>query len=247
MSLLALKTAAYDILQIASPSAADDVTLLMCFNHARLQAERKHDFELSKGTAYLTVDSENGATIASAQASFANSAPTGATVATKTIRRGTQIRNSDDDGWVDAEVMSFDKYHSLVNRAQRETPWDVLSAAQDPEQVVDVFDTRNVLYIDGPTIYTTSDTDVVAKLRIYKYLDSYASFNASADFLITYCPDYLLWASIVQFNHKKGVYLPRNEGSIDPSSPLGMMNAAWEAAVVWDRYMVEGGTYIIAE
>lgn len=244
MSLATLKTAAYDILQVTSPSAADDVTMLMAFNHARLKAERDHDFVLSKGLAYLAVTATTGSLLSAATAGYTAGAPSGSAVTMKSIRHA-KVYDDTAAEWVRAEVMSLDKYEGLIERADRDQPYNGTLSGSIEGTSYQVFDTRHVLYIDGPTIYTPSTTGIDAKFFCYKWLDNYASFAAADDFLITYGPDFLLWDVVVQFNHKKGTFIPRNDGSLSP--PTEMRDAAWESLIKWDAYMGNTSNYIIAE
>ncbi len=244
MSLATVRTNVWDMLQVASPSASDDVLLLQAFNHTRLWAERTHDFGAAKTVAYITVTATTGSLLSTATAGITSGVPSGSAVDIKSVRRA-EVYNT-DGSFSGATLMSREKYWGLIDRANNLSEFSEQDRTSiSGENVQSVFETKNVLYQDGETLYTPSTANVVARLWVCKWLAPYTS-TASTDFLVARGEDFFFWDAVVQMNLKKGVFLPRNEGSIDPSSPLGMRNSAWEALVLWDSYRDQYNTEILA-
>lgn len=248
MSLSTIKTAAYDILQIASPSAADDVTMLAVLNQCRLDACRRHDWLATEAVGYLRVAATTGSLLSATTVGYTvGVGPSGSALDVKSLRFA-RTYDSTNAVWVPAELMRQDVYESLVVRATRQQPDGypaaVASSLSPWEEPFTSYDTRNLILIDGPTLYSLRDEAVDVKLWSHKWLTAYGSFAASADFLITYGEDYMMWYAVCAFNHKKGVFVPRNEGSLDPSSPQAMRDAAWESLLLWDAYQRQQTNYI---
>lgn len=250
MSLATIKTAAYDILQVSSPSAEDDVSMLAVLNHCRLTASRDHDFVAMEATGYLTVAATTGGSLSDTKVGYTvGVGPSGSALDVKSLRFA-RTYDSTNGVWVPAQLMRMETYEALVVRADRVSETGYPSAVSVPtstwEEPFKAFDTRNLILIDGSTLYSLRDSSVDVKLYTYKWLTAYASFSATADFLITYGEDYMMWFAICAMNYKKGVFLPRNEGNIDPSSPQAMRDAAWASLLTWDTYQKQQTNYIQA-
>lgn len=244
MSLATIRAAAYDLLQVSAPTAADDVTTLALLNQARLWAEKNHDFNLTKTVAYLTVTAETGSSLATAQAGYSGSAPSGAVVPIKKVRK-IKTRDTTQNVWVRGEYMSLDLYESLQYRQDRAVPYGGYPSDYEETMVI-LPETRNLVYHDGDTVYVPGDENVDVQLRVYKWLASYATIGATDDFLITYGEDFLMWYVVAMFNHKKGTFVPRNEGSIGPESPFAQLDRAWQALVLWDTYSTDPANTILS-
>lgn len=217
-----------------SPTAADDVTLLSAFNQIRLDAERKHDFVASETVGYLRVTASTGSLLSATKVGYSSGAPSGSSLSVKKLRWG-RTRDAANDGWVPATFMKKDTYEALLVNGNRRN-----EGYYNMEQERNTFDesrlpeTRNLLLMDGFSMYSLRDTDVDCQLWVNSWLTAYASFAATDDWFITYCADYLQWAAVVFMNKKKGVFLQRNEGSLGEDSAVAMRDAAWDSVLLWD-------------
>lgn len=247
MSLTTIRDAVWGMLQVAAPTAGDNVLLLMALNNARLWAEREHDFALTKGVGYITVDADTGTPLTETLAEFLAGVPDGDAVDVKSIRFA-KVWDTTNENWVDADHMSIEVYNGLIKRGNQLGPYvdnvTSLSLGVNPQNV---FSTKNVLYLDGDQLYTHSDDDVQAQLWVFKWLPAYADFDADDDFLITRCQDFMLWEGVYQLNLLKGVFVPRNEGSLTPEYVIQMKQSAWDTIIKWDAFRHENNTYILSE
>jgi len=264
MSLQTIRDTVWDILlqEAASPSPADNFTVLTALNAVRLDAERNHDWVASKRVAYLRVMATTGSLLSTATEGYsAGVGPTGAQVRIKGIRRAR--RGSGEGNWAPAHVMTYDKYETLLVSADRKgsiglagDEWrpsyydgtDPQMKTMVEEQYRSFLSTKAVLLQDGLRAYVNEDADQDFKLWVYEWLPPYLNMGTDDDFMITYGSDYLLWGAIEWLNFKKGAFLPRKEGSITPEMVTAMKDKAWASLQLWDAYMQQtDNTYIGAD
>lgn len=247
MSLATLRTAVWDLLlqEDASPTAADDVTLLAAFNHIRQDAERKHDWVATEAVGYLRVTATTGSPLSDTKVGYSSGAPSGSALLVKQPRYA-RIRDTANTRWVRATLMKPDVYEALRNKQINtvECVGELRDGSYDESDEPDLYDTRNLLLLDGLSMYTQSTSNVDVKLWCYQWLAAYANTSAPDDFLISYGSDYMLWATVCFLNKKKGTFLPRNEGSLTEDSPIAMRDAAWESLLLWDSGLKNYTTFI---
>lgn len=248
MSLTTIQTAVWDMLleEGQSPTAADDVSLLAALNHARLDAERKMDWVASESVGYVTIPATTGALLSATKAGYTvGVGPSGSALDIKQIRWARTFENGTT--WCPAKVQKQSTYEALLVRGDRENNswWPI----EDPVQAWSesrLPETRNLLLLDGLSIYTLRASSVDARLHCYTWLSAYTSFTAPDDFLITKGEDYLMWSAILQMNVKRGVFLPRNEGSLTEEAISGRKESAWESLLLWDSGLKNQNDYILA-
>ena len=230
MSLSAIKTAAYSLLQVSAPTAADDVLMLELLNQARVKAEREHDFYLTYAPAYMSV-AETGTLLSTAKAGFTSGVPSGSTVTGLKKVEKAWLYDATSSRWSKCAWMEEQLYTQLMERADSlESPDFWGDTTSSP-----AFPSRRVLYTVGQTVML-HDWDATAQVRLHAYhwLPAYASFAAPDDIIIQYGADFLMWSAVIAFNHLKGTFIPRHEGSLGP--PTDMRDEAWSSLVLWDSF-----------
>lgn len=245
MPLSDLKTALYKLLQIPSGDQAGyDTHALLAFNHAQKSAQLRHDFAMCQSRGYLVVTAETGSLLASAQAGFSSEAPTGATVSFKSITRA-QIRYS--SAWYPALFMKYEEYASRLERAERNTNvlerYESVSQGQVDADPLLPFATRNVLTWEGGRIYSLLASNVTVRLFGQTWLTAYTAFT-DTDFLVEHGSSFLLWEAALHMNHMTGTWLPRSEGELPP--PESLRDKAWEDLILWDSYMHQTQSDLVA-
>lgn len=236
MSLQTIRDNAFEILQLSSAQQTASATLsLALLNQARLKAERDHDFVLCNVMAYLSVTATTGSLISTATDGLTSGVPSGSTVLVKSIKRVEAYINSQ---WVQLRLLNRESY------AERQYKFDSLNTypwtMNDPEPLPTTLATDDgslVVWWFGGTLFTNSTSAVVLRLYCSKWLASYATIGATADFMITYGEDWLMWSLVVALNHKSGTFVPKNEGSVDIGGPLGMRGEAWDSLILWDTHL----------
>lgn len=242
MSLATIQTAVWDILQVDSPSSADNVTLLAALNQIRVDAERRHDWVASESVGYLRVTAVTGSPLSDTKVGYSSEAPSGASLDVKQIR---WVRTRDNAQWIPGWWMNRSVYEAgLVSMDRTQSAiWDVNNVLTNWWKIR-LPETRNLILQDGLTLSSLRETDVDVQIACYKWLDAYASFSAPDDFLIQRGADYMMWAAVTFMNKKKGVFLPRNEGSLGEDSPQAMRDAAWDSLLLWDTGLRNNQTFI---
>lgn len=242
MSLTTLRTALYDVMNVPSgEQSALHTSALLAFNHARQNAEKLHDFALAKGVGYLSVAATTGTSLADALAGFTSEAPSGDEVSFKSVE-SADVRST-TPSWVPASYMTKAKYDARMQRSDRQTPYMYSPTTNDPYTGL-AFETRNVLYWYGNTVFTPSETAVTARLYGVLWLPEYEDWDADDDFLITYGSEYMLWYAALWLNNKKQTWIPRKEGSLLP--PDQNLQNAWNALLLWDEYKSQTPLDILA-
>jgi hypothetical protein len=63
------------------------------------------------------------------------------------------------------------------------------------------------------------------------------SNTATSDFFLLYGASYLQWEIIIELNYFFKTFVPRQEGNL--ASPEKQRDAAWQAFLEWDSYLVD--------
>ena len=249
MSLTTIRDAAYQLLQLASPSSDDNVLMLQALNDARLKAERTHDWWLSYDVAYMSI-AETGTLLSTAVAGFSSGAPSGSAVSVKKVMKLFAYQST-TAYWVPGQLLDEQGYHGLIERGDRGvgySGWEWPTTDNVVGQnLLQVFSTRPTVYSVGPKMFLHNwSATTHLKLYVYKYLSAYSVIGASDDFLVTYASDWLMYEIALLFNLKRGTWLPRNEGSLSPDELRGRRDEAWESLLLWDAHLRPMPTDILA-
>lgn len=247
MSLITIQTAVWNILQVGAPSSGDDAFLLTALNSARRTAELKHDFVLADGVGYLNVAATTGSLLGAAQVDYSGTAPTGDAVNFKVIKEA-YVRNTGTDGqmWSRGEWISRELYTGLVSSSQRQG-LRFNGYGNDLSEEECLYGNKNYVLYYGPKVWVPGTAAVDVQLFGNVWLADYADFSAPDDFLTLYGQDYLMWSAVIWLNSKYGVFLPRNEGSLDVSYLYKIQNEAWENLLVWDSFKKQPQNYVLAD
>lgn len=252
MSLATIQTAVWNILQVGAPSSADEAFLLTALNSARRTAELKHDFVLADGVGYLNVIATTGSLLGSAQVGYSDGSPTGDQVNFKVVKEayvGTKGTGVGGSMWSRGEWISRELYAGLVNSSQRQGLRFSGGGGYGNDLSEDEcwYGNKNYVLYYGPKVWVPSTVDVDVQLFGNVWLPEYADYNAPDDFMVLYGQEYLMWSAVIWLNSKFGVFLPRNEGSLDVSYLYKMQNEAWENLLVWDSFKKQPQNYVLAD
>lgn len=198
--------------------------LLRACNNARLYAERKVDFELSKVDAQLSIASiTDGADLSGAVLYGTATAVSVKKIITPylVMENGTQYP---------VDLWSRKKWDDRVKRKyEGAKPTDNFDYAGLTEAPFVVIRDGNKVFVTPadtesfPTIFTLY-------MNIVKWLDEYDE-DADNDFLLDYCFDWLMYRAIFELNF----YLKEDE-RVNLSSAL--VADAWDSLVKWNNELM---------
>lgn len=169
--------------------------VLYALNDARKSAQREHSFEMLRGDAFLST-SEIGANWQTG----CKTTPGGATA--RLMKRVDSIYNFSTStitaGTLYARTSKIDFGH--VSDFKRELPVDGGTVFASQTASSSLLARRKFAYMNGATLHvTTVDTAANVMLNGITFLDDLADGN-DPDVFLTYFPDWLHWATLIQLN-----------------------------------------------
>jgi hypothetical protein len=228
-----------------------DVMIPRALNNARLWAERKHHWEMSKGSVYARANAASGYAV-DTQRSFLLLSEIDPPV--------------DDAGEPLTDTRQFYPMKSLlaVHEQNTDGTWTQYMlrlegasqrlALQRRDLQIEMQDwprTENFGQYDSPyftvngtAVYVKPERDAVLRLDGFLWMPTYISgfsdlTDAYEDFFLKYVPDVLIWKAVIDCNYITQTFVPRQDGNV--GMPKDMLADAWDSAMDWDSYMHQQG------
>lgn len=230
-TVLELKTAVAGFMQreldvfVRNGPPEVDLLLRAC-NNARLYAERRLDFELSKVQVDFAM-TLGGQTAISAATLYG----TATAVSIKKIVR--PYLHMTAGGEYPVELWSKSKWAARLQRRYEKAGVTPLDTSQE----IDITDLAPLVVVqDGPNIFVapadtaTLQSTFTVSADAIKWLDAYAD-NDDTDFLLTYAFDWMMYRCIFELN-----FFLKEDERVQLSNVL--MKEAWDALVTWNNQLM---------
>lgn len=246
MNLYQLKVivgAMFDKNEPASLTLGGVDMFLVAANSVRRDAELAHDFEYSRITAVIDIDTTTGGSLVGA---------TLAGDATAGIKQITTLTNS---AGVPVDFMRVDQAFEMERDIEDTTDWITeLRYRPDWLPTTTLFGLQNSGVVQrGSKLYLyplglgtdSTEQTIQVNLEGFGLLPDYtddmlkARSAAPQDFMLNFGGLYMQWAIVNQLNYIYQKFVPRTEGAL--TAPQQAMDLAWRNFITWNNYLTVAG------
>lgn len=210
--------------------------LTQAINMARKWAERQHNFEMNRCSGRIAaVHYTDGALLSTMELWPATNPVT--SISPKNIERA-YLGFSDGSGEFPVDLMSRDQHVERLKRHYEQT------VSTDPRKTVpasmvsffSVVRHAEKVYITPPDTTALGGTTVAVYFDVVRWMVDYDvtvtdANSASTDFLMTYCPDFLMFKTIEILN-----FFLKEDQRIKISDE--QVEKAWNSVVNWDSSVI---------
>ena len=210
--------------------------LARAVNKARLWAERKHNFELSRISVSIpSVSLTDGGDLTTAVDVADLTTP----VVVKLIERGFIPFQDSSGNYFPIQVISRDTHMSRLQRRYENMVSNRMAEASPatlPAQFAIVRQANKIYLMPAyANAYGLNTTVINVRLDVVRFQPDYDASTHPTDFFLTYCEDFMLLRSIVELNFflKEDQRIPISAAALKDS---------WESVLAWDASIVRGSS-----